>query len=79
MEYQIVARQPLGNVLSYRCDPAAEVKALDDFVFKCCGEHIWDGEYVDEECENIIAKMTEDDVFAFLTQARLCSYTSTYS
>lgn len=80
MEYQTVKNQPLGSVLQGRIEgfsslPEEELQALDTFVFERCGEHIVNDDYLDEECETTIAKMNVEDVFEFLTQAELCSYT----
>jgi hypothetical protein len=75
LEHQTVLKRPLGQVQEFFERSEEELQALDSFVFERCGEHIFEDEYVDEECETIIAKMNVDDVFEFLTKAELRSYT----
>ena len=76
LEHETVGSQPLGQVQEFMELTEDELQRLDTFVFEKCGEHfLYDGEYVNEECEQIIAKMNVEDVFEFLTQADLLSYT----
>lgn len=75
MEHHAVKNKPLGQVQDFIESSTEHMQELDKFVFERCGEHIVNDGYLDEECETTIAKMSVEDVFEFLTKAKLRSYT----
>jgi len=75
LEHKTIKNRPLHNIQDFFERPLAQLEAFDLYVYERCGEHIIDDEWVNEDCEQVVAKMNSKDVFDFVHMADIHSYT----